>query len=543
MKHIFNIIIIILITLAACAATLKGDWGNIETSTVKGVYDQATMPLELSPERGRYILTKSLAENQSFSLTPELADAAFPDVGIYNNKFYVYFAPGISLYVLPFYFLGQPYNAAQLVSFSSIAIFALLNSLLIYTISTQVFKFNAHAGLAAALTFSIGSFALAYATTLYQHQATAFLTLSGFYGVWQYSQKRWYGYIWGMWTWIAYGLSMWIDYPNAILLLPIMVYFAACAISISPIKLGVALSFRWSAALLSIAFIALTVAHGYYNYLHFESPTRLSGHIVGYKTILEQEIDLNSPTSTIGKLQAEKESAGFFEEERIPNGLHTLLIAADKGLFVFAPIMIIGFITMLIVLVKPRLEYIILSSVVFTHLILYSSWGDPWGGWAYGPRYMIPIAAVLAIFIARALSVQNAWKYAIRVLTLALFSISTTITWIGALTTNAVPPASEAAVLNTSYGIEYAWNFLSDDRTGSFAFNTYLKNYLDLNTYFQLLVIASVSVMTVTLAVPTLVEAVQGSILVYRKLHKNNLRQYLAQVTAKVSNLFGRKIL
>lgn len=543
MKHVSNILIILIISATAFAATVKGDWGNIPSGQIKGIYDQATMPLELSPERGRFILTKSLAENQSFSLSQELADAAYPDVGVFHDRYYVYFAPGISLYALPFYMWGQAYNLAQIASFSSIALFALSNVLFIYIICTHMLKLKPHAAVAAALTFSVGSFALSYATTLYQHHATTFFILSGFYGVWQFSQKRWYGYLWGLWTWIAFGLSIWIDYPNAILLAPVMIYFAACAIKMTTIPNGVQIKLRWSAALLGIAGAALIAAHGYYNYIQFESPTRLSGHLVGYKTVLEENIDRNAADSDIGKLQAEKESASFFKEELMPNGLHTLLTAPDKGIFIFAPIFIIGFITMIIVLTRPTTEYVMLSSIVFTHITLYSSWADPWGGWAYGPRYMIPVAAILSIFIARALSIQNAWKYAIRILAIVLFSVSAVITWIGALTTNAVPPASEAAALNTSYGVQYAWNFLVDNRSGSFAFNHFVKNYMHLNDYFRILAAGSVVVFTTTLTVPTILEAIRAAHSFYVKRIKGNVRSTLVLITRRAVNMFGRKVL
>src|SRR3989304_6408911 len=121
MKTFLSIIFIFIIGVVLYSLTLRGIYGNPQGTSIKNNLDQATKPLELSPERGRFILTMSLAENNSISLSRELADSADPDVGYHEGRFYIFFPPGISILALPFYNLGKSYNLSQVGSFFTIA--------------------------------------------------------------------------------------------------------------------------------------------------------------------------------------------------------------------------------------------------------------------------------------------------------------------------------------------------------------------------------------------------------------------------------------
>ena len=177
MKNIFILVFLLILGLFYYSVTLKGIPGNPVPADIKQNLSSATKPLELSPERGRFILTYSLAENKSFALSNELGEAAAPDVGIHDGKYYIFFGPGISLLALPFYLIGKNYNLSQVFSFSTIAFFATLNLLLIYLIAKNIIKIPGWAALLASLIFGFGSTAWSYAVTLYQHQVTTFFIL------------------------------------------------------------------------------------------------------------------------------------------------------------------------------------------------------------------------------------------------------------------------------------------------------------------------------------------------------------------------------
>lgn len=500
MKHFISITTVLVVSLITYAVTLRGIPGNIPAEQIKGTYDQMLQPLELSPERGRFTLTKSLAQDGSFSLSQTLADAAFPDVGVYNGKYYVFFAPGISLWALPFYSIGAQYNLAQVATFFSVTIFALANIVLVYVISIRMFQTRKSAASMAALTFGTASCAVSYATTLYQHQATTFLILSSLLAVWSFKQAHKAKFIYASWVWIAYALGIWIDYPNAILMLPVMVYFLFSTLSIRKVDSttsSIQVKLSLTSVISSLLFVTLVGLHGWYNYVHFDSPTRLSGQLVGYKQLVE---DVES-TNNIAALQAEKQASRFFTEEAIPFGLYTLTVAPDKGLFIFAPIFILALAGIYTILKQPTTERIVLISIAIVHIFLYASWGDPWGGWAFGPRYLIPTTAVGAILIGYLLHVY-ARNLTLKALTFVLYCASVFISLLGAFTTNAVPPAVEARALNMSYGIQYVWGIFNEGRTGSFLFNSYLIQLTTLQNVFLIIWGACALVALVTLLTP-----------------------------------------
>ena len=42
--------------------------------------------------------------------------------------------------------------------------------------------------------------------------------------------------------------------------------------------------------------------------------------------------------------------------------------------------------------------------MILSIILLYGMWGDPWGGWAFGTRYLIPAFALMSIPIGMALN-------------------------------------------------------------------------------------------------------------------------------------------
>src|SRR3990167_452440 len=93
-KNKFALALIVVLAATFYAATLRGVAGNPPASAFKNNLDQATRPLELSPERGRYAHVLALGEHNTYELDQELAAAVYPDIGYYEGKFFSYFAPG-----------------------------------------------------------------------------------------------------------------------------------------------------------------------------------------------------------------------------------------------------------------------------------------------------------------------------------------------------------------------------------------------------------------------------------------------------------------
>lgn len=494
MKNFLSCLLIILIAGSAYLLTLKGVYGNPQVKDITNSFNQATKPFELSPERDRYLLVLSLVQNRSFALSTQLADAAFPDTGYYQGKQFIYFAPGISLLGVPLYILGSSFNLGQLFTFGVIPLFAIATLIFIFLICRDIMKLPIWSSLLACGIYAFASTSWSYAVTLYQHHVTAFFIFASFYGVWRYRQKSIMSIFWGLFVWTNYALAIFIDYPNAILMLPVMIYFFISAFSIHTTEDKQSITFRISFLLTSVFFIILMAIHGYYNYANFGSWKNVSGGLIGIKQIRDLHLE-NNPHATqkIAQMQKNKNIVHFFTEDYFVHGLYILFISNERGLFFYSPIFILGIFGVIAVCSALNIEAATLLSISIIDIFLYSSFGDPWGGWAFGPRYLIPTMAVLSIFIALWLSTTK-HRIVSKLITFPLLIVSTAISLLGTLTTSSIPPKSEADAMNRMYtnlhvGYNFLYNldFLKQGKSSSFLYNDFFANHIHLATYFLIL--------------------------------------------------------
>lgn len=487
MKKLMPTVTAILLVFGALvlyALTIRGVNYNIEVSQIKNNLDQGTKPLELSPERGRFILTMSLVKNRSFALSEDMANAVYPDVGWYDGRFFILFAPGISLMAAPLYILGSYFNLSQVFSFYLISLFATANGIVIFQIAKKIFKLPVWASFTAALAFCFGSTAWAYAVTLYQHHVTTFFVLSGFLSVWKYRQGGKNSWIFAAYTWLMYALAIGIDYPNMLTYLPIMIYLGLSSISVKSTEKNLNFSFRPALLFTSIVFILVSLVHGYYNQVHFGKWSKLSGGLIDYKKIVDNNLlQDQAGAAQIKEIESKINPSKYFSEEDFPFGLHTLLTSDDRGLLLYSPLFVIGLLGLIPYLKKPTLEIAILVTCVLTTIFLYSSWSDPWGGWAFGPRYMIPVYAISSIFVA-------SWAKSSlpkKIITYLLFIYSSGVGLLGALTTNGVPPTLDAKLINVPHNYLYNIEFLLKNKSSSYIYNYFASPYMDLVQYYSLI--------------------------------------------------------
>jgi hypothetical protein len=483
MKNILAILAVIFVGVILYGLTLRGSLGNpaaLEISQQSAV----TKPFESSHERAPYGLILSLIENKSYALSQELANVAAPDAAYYNGNFYILFPPGESLISIPFYLLGRNFNAAQLVTYASSALFAILTMIFLYLICRKTFGFVLWVSLTVPLIYGFGTTSWSYAITIYQHSATAFLVVSGFYGAWLYSLNKRASWLGAVWTWIAYGVAMLLDYPNAILMAPIMIYLFLSAVRIKSNEQRVGISFRSSFLLTAIVFVVITVGHGYFNYKSYGDWKKISQSFTRYKD--KDELD-----QIIAKVDAEKAKTGevkrrsvtsVLQENRIVNGLYTLTIASDKGIFFYSPVLLLALLGIWIRRKEITLASGTLLAVILTDFFIYSSFGDPWGGWAYGPRYLVPSMALLAVFVGVWLQ-HTKHRVLSKLFFFLLFAYSSAIGLLGVLTTNLIPPGVEAIPLNLKSNFMANFDLLTQGKTGSFAYANYFSR-LPLVTYF-----------------------------------------------------------
>lgn len=509
-KDTLIIIGIIFLGVLMYALTLRGVPGN-PTAAVAATYrNVALSPFESSHEMGPYGHIVNLATRGQYDLTKAWADLTTPDVGeAKDGRFYSYFAPGVPYLAVPFYLIGAHFDLAQVATYSMESLVSIVALVFIYLIGRRIFKLPRWAAFFAALVYGFASTSWSYASTLYEHSFSAMFAVTMFYAAWRFAQKDTkYAWLYAAYVWLAYGTTIAINYPDALLMLPIMVYLALSTFSFKKMSEGVAVSIRWGAIITFVVFMGVTGLQFWHNATYYGGWSHLAGTLKGYSpteatsTLAIAKVATTAPsiataTSTMATSTpvavSEKNAVGFFHEQYIPNGLYTLLISTDRGLLFFSPIFILAIFGIAYLVRKRELEpvaYVVPISLVALNIFLYSAWGDPWGGYAFGPRYIIQSMPWLALFAAAFLAaVPSGWKsYAARGTALLLFMFSSAVALLGVLTTTQIPPKSAGILLPAhAYNYLLSLTYFEKGETGSFIFNTYLSHSVTLLGYFILI--------------------------------------------------------
>lgn len=308
------------------------------------------------------------------------------------------------------------------------------------------------------------------------------------------------GWAYGLYIWVAYGFGIWVDYPNALFLLPIMVYYFFSSFTLKRVQENIHIQFNLVIVLTSLAFAIIIGLHGYYNHIHFGDWKRVSGSLVGIKYLQRNKLlGANNIEQKIAEeANKKKDVSNFFTEVNTPLSFYTLFVSEDRGLLLYSPIYILGILGIITALKKRSTELFVLLGTIFVCVFLYSSWGDPWGGWAYGPRYLIPTMAILSIFIGIWISKFKYPNFA-RVIAYVLFAYSSGLALLGALTTNQIPPKVEGVFLHMKYNFLLNWDYFLNGRSGSFVYNEYFSRFLSLHEYFLLIYTSLLMIVVIVL--------------------------------------------
>ncbi len=100
-----------------------------------------------------------------------------------------------------------------------------------------------------------------------------------------------------------------------------------------------------------------------------------------------------SPFNT-GYLPTETFSANLWQ------GVAGQLISPGRGLFLYCPILLLSLAGMPLLWQRRRAEALLALGVILIHLLLYGKWFMWHGGYAWGPRFMLPTLPFWAIFLA-----------------------------------------------------------------------------------------------------------------------------------------------
>jgi len=446
-------------------------------------------PFELSPERGRFALTYSLVEERSLNFSTALARFVTPDLGYWDGKYVSLFAPAVSFLVIPGYLLGKFIGISQVGSFFIISLFAIANFILIVKIS-ETLGANNRASVLAGLIFLFATPSFAYAINLYQHHISTFLILLCSFLLIK-KDKSWLQLLI---VWFLITFSLVVDYPNFFLMFPLGLAALIKVLKFRQTTKIYKISFKFSSLLsLSSAFLPL-ILFGIFNFYSYGSPYRLSGTIASVSSIDsggEPIFPLDIKETFGNDFQGKGESAlGFFRTRNIVNGLYVHLLSPDRGVAIFSPVILFGILGIYF-LHKNKFTVLFLSIVVM-NIILYSMWGDPWGGWAFGSRYLIPGYAIMSIFISIALTKLSKNKTLLIFFSL-LLTYSIAVNTLGAITTSTNPPKIQAIPLQDvtgkieRYSYDRNWEYLNTFGSKSYVFREYVSSYINARSYYFVL--------------------------------------------------------
>jgi hypothetical protein len=500
-KVIANIFFVLFIA-AVLLVSVRGLPGNPTPAQLNTATWVNNGPFELSPERGRFALLYSLVENHTFHLAPALAKFTAPDVGFWKGHFVSIFAPSISLLAIPGYIIGKHFGDSQFGAFAWMSIFALLNVLLIRAIAVR-FGANPIAASIAGLAFLFGTPAYAYAVTIYEHHPSTFLMLLAFYLLIRFKSVLSLVVIW-----ILYAFAFTVDYPNLIMMFPIALaaFFRSGVVEHVHKKVTVKISLPRVLAVLGV--IIPLIMFLWINQMSYGSPFQISGtvaRVIGVKNngapiffsqALQQQLTKSGQQDN---LPPPDSILTFFNPRNMLNGFYILLLSPDRGVIMYTPVVLFGAVGMYLAY-KKRQKYIpVMLGVVGADLILYAMWGDPYGGWAFGARYLIPAYAVLSIYIALLLTYLGKNKLFILFFYVVL-SYSVIVNSLGALTSNSNPPKIEADALSNqihqpvSYTYMRNVNDLNGNVSKSFAFVAYASDYITAWQYYSYITLFILSV-------------------------------------------------
>lgn len=124
--------------------------------------------------------------------------------------------------------------------------------------------------------------------------------------------------------------------------------------------------------------------------------------------------------------------AWMFHMSGIKINIPKLLYSLDKGIFVYNPIFILSVFGYLKLFKDYRRETVFFISIIALNLIITSMWHMWYGGWCWGPRFLVPALAFwllpLYIFISK--------KGIMRYIAIILIAISVAIQLLSVLTGN-----------------------------------------------------------------------------------------------------------
>jgi 4-amino-4-deoxy-L-arabinose transferase-like glycosyltransferase len=315
----------------------------------------------------------------------------------------------ISTYIDPGFFIF--YTMIFLTFFLS-SIFSALTTVLIYKTSKR-FTTEKYS-LLVALGYWIGTIAFINALHFMSHSLATFLSFFSFFVL--FTQKDAELKKFGL-AGILAGFAIVVDQLNLLIALPLLFYaFYVNKKKSTFFLLG-----------LVIGVMPLLI----YNFLNFGHPLSLALiHIDRniFKTANPETFSFSGKNLEKKFSEASFDLTGIFKifhfnPNSNPYVMLRLLFYPYRGLFIYSPILFLSFIGMILMLKEHRTELILILFIFFSFLYIISMRSSWWGGYCFGPRYLLPVVPFLTFPIALIFKKNISKLFLILILSLFLISI------------------------------------------------------------------------------------------------------------------------
>lgn len=462
-------VLLLVISIVLYALTIRGNLGNPSPYEIEYVFNNSGGAYETSQERSRYAIILSMYHDNTFNID-NFASMGTPDVGKINGHYYSLFPFGASLIAFPFFLVGQLLGAAQLVTFSVTTLFTILTMMLMVRFGSKL-GLPTSISLFSALAYGFATNSWGYSVTLYAHPISAFLILSTIYLTVFASKNASIFRI--LLVWILYSIAVYIDFPNLFIFLPIVGILSWDAFGLIKDSALSKISVNLKYIFAPLIFAAMIVLYGFYNYTYFGSPMRLSNALPRVQDLKDEKR---------ANPQKGSDPVAALQTRYMLEGLHSFTISHDRGMLVYTPVVLLSFFALGYFKRQKRAEFL-LFSVPITCLILYTMFGDPYGGWAFGSRYMLAVLPALCILAGAGLF-RFTKSIFIKIIYSLIFAYSAGISLLAPLTTNVVPPLIEARGLGLDSWFIVNWRMILKNESNSFFYNHILEKSIPLVYYY-----------------------------------------------------------
>ncbi len=469
------LVITLLLAILLLFFTVKG--------TKKTYYDQSLYdtsmgsPFESSNNSSRYALTEAITNRLSFILTPEEAKFSSPDVAKKNNRYFSLFMPGVSVLGAPLFYIGKYLGFPQLTTYLLNGIISLVCLLFIVKISRKIGA-NKNWSIISGFLFIFSSNVWAYSLGYTQHLLTTLLVLIGL----KIIQNK-INVLNNLFLGVVFGAGLMVDLPNAIILLPIVIYqiLRHFEVTYKTFKIN------WKLLLLAVGVVPFIASFIGYNILTTGSPLS-PAQFLGRTSdffVTQEEINIYEASRTEPKTGI---SLPFKSRKQL-QGLYILIVSNERGILYYSPVLILGLFGFYISSKnRGSLSFNqVTLGIIGLNLFVYAMFGDPWGGWSFGPRYMIPATAVIMIYFPFFFESKK-YRVLKSILMVILASYSIYLSSLGALTTSMVPPKQEAIYFTNPipYTPQLNKEFI-ETKTSSLFYNLVLNDKISTLAYSRVI--------------------------------------------------------